>query len=334
MNYYKILKINRLIKNDRIKILGIGLLFLLRRRFFNVFLDPILLCNYKCVMCYFSDPNYKPNKTPLSKEMIEKVAKSFFNHALKLQIGCGAEPSLYKYNSLIIEQAKKYNVPHISFTTNGSLLDFDKISLMAESGLDEIILSLHGTTKEVYEKMMPGGSFEKLHDVLKSISKVKLQYPEFKLRINYTVNPDNIQDLRGIVDYLDDYSVDTLQVRPIRKLGDSVYTDFDIKRKQEEYARIINEIHRNCEQNNVVSLLTKKLPDENLRRSSLDIAKYTYCYVSPIYFGEEDFKPNGKSYYQFLRSNGFFKSIIRKVFFQKNTTYNSSVNFGNYDVNV
>ena len=46
---------------------------------------------------------------------------------MKLQIGCGAEPSLYKYNEKLIVLAKEYGVPQISYTTNGSLLDFDKI---------------------------------------------------------------------------------------------------------------------------------------------------------------------------------------------------------------
>ncbi len=334
MNYYKILKLNRLIKNDRIKILGIALLFLLRRRFYNVFLDPVLLCNYRCVMCYFSDHNYKPNKSTLPEELIEKVGKGFFNHALKLQIGCGAEPTLYKNNNLIIKQAKLHGVPHISFTTNGSLLDYDKILSMAEAGLNEIILSLHGTTKDVYEKMMPGGRFEKLHEVLNSIQRVKLLYPEFKLRINYTVNPDNIEDLRGIVSYLDDYKIDTLQVRPIRKLGNTAYSDFDIKRKQEAYSNVINAVHNKCVEKNVVSLLTRKLPDQKLSRNTLDIAKYTYCYVSPIYFGDRNFNPNELSYIRFLRKNGFLRRIMKDVFLTRNTKYDSSVNFGNYDVNV
>ncbi len=334
MNYYRILRLNSLVKSDRIKILGAGVLFALKRRYFNVFLDPVLSCNFRCMMCYFSDPEYKADKSRLEPEKIKLLADNFFKYALKLQIGCGAEPTLYLHNEEIIRQAKIYNIPHISFTTNASLLNYDKVYSLVKAGLDEIIISMHGTSKEVYETMMPGAKIEKLHEVLLSISEIKKDFPGFKLRINYTVNPDNIDDLAHFTSYLEKYKIDVLQIRPVRKLGNTAYSDFDLKRKQELYSEIITTLEVKCREHNTVSLITKELPGSILYRRTLDVAEYTYCYISPVHYGSEGFDPDKSTYRRFLRKSGIFKRVIKDVFLTANRKYQADVNFGNYDVNL
>ena len=74
----------------------------------------------------------------LSEQDMETIAKALFHRALKLQIGCGAEPSLYKiwYRSF----RQQYNVPYISLTTNGNSGQRNNYS-DGRSGLDEITLS-------------------------------------------------------------------------------------------------------------------------------------------------------------------------------------------------
>lgn len=333
MKYYKLLKLNSLISSNRLKILGVAILACMNKRFYSLFLDPVLACNFKCLMCYFSDPNYKPAKSKFQEESLEELAKSFFKHALKLQIGCGAEPSLYKYNAEIIRLAKKYKIPQISFTTNASLLNYEKIRELALAGLDEIIISMHGTSKEVYEKMMPGANYEKFNQILFDISQLKQEFPNFKLRINYTVNPDNISDLAGMGVYLKKYSIDILQIRPIRKIGNSVYNDFDLKREQELYTKIISDIETLCSELNIVRIITAKIPDSKLYQQKPNISDYTYCYVSPDYFGDKKFKKMNIAYRKFLFQNGFFKKVIKDVFFTRNKLIESDINFGNYDVN-
>lgn len=334
MNYYKILRLNSLIKSDRIKILGAGFLFVMRHRYLNVFLDPVLNCNFRCMMCYFSDPEYKPLGGRIEPEKLDLLAKNFFKNALKLQIGCGAEPCLYKHNNEIIALAKKYKVPHISFTTNASLLDFDKIRNLVVAGLDELTVSMHGTSKEVYEKMMPGAKIEKLHEVLAAVKEIKKDFPHFKLRINYTVNPDNISDLANFTDYLEKYSIDILQIRPLRRLGNSAYSDFNLKREQEQYSEIVTMLEKKCSELGVVSLITHIIPDEIIYRKTPDISEYTYCYISAKQWGDENFDPEKMTYHKYQRKTGFCKRVLKDVFFTRNRSTQADVNFGNYDVNL
>ncbi len=334
MNYYKILQLNRLVKSNRIKILGVAVLYIFKKPYLNVFLDPVLTCNFRCRMCYFSDPSYKPDKSRLDSQKINQIADNLFPYALKLQIGCGAEPCLFLHNEEIIAAAKKHGVPHISFTTNASLLDSDKIKSLAKAGLNEIIISMHGTQKEVYESMMPGAKYEKLHEVLGVISNIKEEYPHFKLRINYTVNPDNIDDLAKMDEYIEKYKINILQIRPIRKLGNSSYSDFDLKKKQHEYSQIVTNLEIKCREFDVVSLITKKLPEAQLYITNPDVAKYTYCYVSPIYFGADNYNPTNQNYREYLKKNNFLRNLLKDALFTRKRTIEASQNFGNYDVNI
>src|SRR5690606_19540283 len=97
MNIYKLLQLNRKIKSHRIKFLALYLLHTFNKRYLAVNLDPVMACNLRCKMCYFTDADYvKTLKGQFKDEELDQVAKTIFSRALKLQIGCGTEPTLFK----------------------------------------------------------------------------------------------------------------------------------------------------------------------------------------------------------------------------------------------
>lgn len=83
MNIYKVLKINQKIKSHRIKFLGLWLLSVFNKRYLSIQLDPVIACNLKCTMCYFSDPSFARSKEKgqLSLEKLENISNSFFKNA-------------------------------------------------------------------------------------------------------------------------------------------------------------------------------------------------------------------------------------------------------------
>ncbi|MDR0700787.1 MAG: radical SAM protein, partial [Tannerella sp.] len=198
-NIYTLLRIASLVRNERVKLLGIWIMHILGKRYTGIFLDPVLACNLRCKMCYFSDEEKRKNyRGSFRFEDIERIAKALFERALKLQIGCGAEPTLHKDLIKIIALGKQYKIPYISLTTNGNLLTKELISDAAEAGLNEITLSTHGLTKKTYEHLMTNGRFDLFRQTLQYIKEVKTLYPKFKLRINYTINNDNLEELSHI----------------------------------------------------------------------------------------------------------------------------------------
>ena len=175
-NIYNILRLDTQIKSRRLKLLGIWLFHVLGKRYIGVFLDPVLACNFRCKMCYFSDEEKRKSlRGTLKYEEIEAIAGSLFHRALKLQIGCGAEPTLHKDLVKIIALGKQYNVPYVSLTTNGNLLTKEQLAVAVENGLDELTLSAHGFTRETYEHLMTNGKFNLFRRLLADVAEIKKQ---------------------------------------------------------------------------------------------------------------------------------------------------------------
>lgn len=316
---YRILRLNTKIKSVRIKMFGIWLFHVLGKRYVGVFLDPVLACNFRCRMCYYSDDEKRSSyRGRLTFEEIEKLAAALFHRALKFQIGCGAEPTLHKDLMKIITLGKQYKIPYISLTTNGALLNRESLSEAVEAGLNELTLSVHGFTKKTYEYLMTNGHFETFKRLLADVSYVKERYPDFKLRINYTINNDNLEELNQIWEVLGD-EVDILQLRPIQNIGPSAYTDFDRTAIYEKYDDLLVPIVEECHRRNIICLVPGKENIVMLEESYEDnrLEQATYCYVSPQGCWDDDFDYQTDTFESYSRKYHRGRQLWRGIFKKK-----------------
>ena len=331
MNIYRLLRLNKKIKNHRIKFLGLFLLHKLNKRYLAVNLDPIMACNLRCKMCYFTDADYvKTLKGQLKDDDLKIIAKSIFGRALKLQIGCGTEPTLYKNLVKIVELGKQYNVPYISITTNANLLDEEKIEALLKAGLDEFTVSVHGVTKESYENFMKKASYNKFQNVFKAFSKLKSKY-KFKVRINYTFNKDNFYELSDFFEHFNAKSFDILQLRPIQNIGNTEYHDFDISTLAVDYVELIQSFKTTCRQNNIILLAPKNLPSLSVENQSSFIFDYTFCYISPNKFWKEGYNWREESFNNFSKKIGWSQILFSNIFKSKRQLRSLS-NHLNYEI--
>jgi MoaA/NifB/PqqE/SkfB family radical SAM enzyme len=317
MNIYKLLQLNRKIKSHRLKFLGLFLLHKLNKRYLAVNLDPVMACNLRCKMCYFTDKDYvKTLKGQFKDEDLDLVAKSIFNRALKLQIGCGTEPTLYKNLVKIVELGKQYNVPYISITTNANLLTEEKIEALLKAGLNEFTISLHGVTKESYENFMKKASYEKFQNAFKAFAKLKSTY-DFKVRINYTFNKDNFYELQDFFKYFNPKGFDMLQIRPIQKIGNTEYNDFDISTLESDYPSVISGIREQCKVNHILLMAPETLSTLEGENQSSFIFDYTFCYISPNKFWKEGFNWREESFNTFSKKIGWSQLLFSSAFKSK-----------------
>lgn len=331
MNIYKLLKLNRIIKSHRIKFFGLFLLHKFNRRYLAVNLDPVLACNLRCKMCYFTDEEYvKTLKGQLKDVELKHIAKTIFKRALKLQIGCGTEPTLYKNLNEIVALGKQYKVPYISLTTNANLLTKEKIEALIKTGLNEFTISLHGVTKDSYENFMKKGSYEKFQNAFKAFSELK-QYYSFKVRINYTFNKDNFFELKELFNYFSGDSFDILQIRPIRKIGNTEYNDFNLDSVKNEYPKLIEFISQKCKTNNITLLAPRTILEKSKINESSLILNYVFCYISPKYFWREGFDWKNESFNAFSKRIGWPNLLLKNVFKHKNNLKSESSRL-NYEI--
>ena len=287
-NIYNILRLGTQIKSRRLKLLGIWLFHVLGKRYIGVFLDPVLACNFRCKMCYFGDEEKRKSlRGTLKYEEIEAIAGSLFHRVLKLQIGCGAEPTLHKDLVKIIALGKRYNVPYVSLTTNGNL--------------------------------MTNGKFDLFRRLLADVAEIKKQHPQFKLRINYTINNDNLEELNRIWEVVGD-ELDILQLRPIQKIGESEYQDFDLTNIYARYDAILVPLIEECRRKHIICLAPDKQNIIVLEENDADdnsIEKITYCYVSPQECWQDEFDYRTETFESYAAAHHMGRKLLWKVFGRK-----------------
>lgn len=331
MNIYKLLQINRKIKSHRIKFLGLYLLHKFNKRYLAVNLDPVLACNLRCKMCYFTDADYvKTLKGQFKEDDLERVAKTIFNRALKLQIGCGTEPTLYKNLVRIVELGKQYKVPYISITTNANLLTKENIEPLLKAGLNEFTISLHGVTKESYENFMKKASYDKFQNALNAFVELKKSY-DFKVRINYTFNKDNFYELKDLFKYFNGKSFDILQLRPIQKIGNTEYSDFDVSSLENDYLSLIRDVRQQCSNHHITLMAPNSLSALKGKNDSSFVFDYTFCYVSPKKFWKDGFNWREESFNEYSTKIGWSKLLLSNAFKTKSQLRSLS-NKLNYEI--
>ena len=332
-NIYFLLKLNRYIKSIRLKHLGIYFLHITGKRYFCIFLDPALACNLRCKMCYFSDPEKRKTlKGTFQMSELNKLADALFHRILKLQIGCGAEPSIFPHNKELILLGKAKGVPYISMTTNANLFSDKDWWELVESGLDEVTLSLHGVTKEKYEYFMENASYEKFHASMSVLTKIKRDYPNFKIRVNYTVNKDNLNELSSFFQVFGNYAIDILQIRPIQKIGDSDYDEFSWEEIYEHYDSILDKIKIDCKERSITCMVPNKEDLIKSENEGSSIVQTTYCYASPQGIWHDDFNLETDTYETYAKRAKLGTRLLKNVFRSKKSFNKGKENL-NYEIN-
>ncbi len=136
---YQLMRLNRAIKDHRIKFAGVLLLNILRSRHLAVRFDPIMACNLSCRMCHFSNDEFRKTrkKGGFNSNEIDRLAKMFFPRTLQVVFGCKAEPTLYKDFPDLVKIAKSYGVPYVGLVSNGQLITEEHIKQLVNYGLNE-----------------------------------------------------------------------------------------------------------------------------------------------------------------------------------------------------
>jgi MoaA/NifB/PqqE/SkfB family radical SAM enzyme len=333
---YKLIKLNRLVRSYRVKFFGVWIADLVGLRHLFLRLDPVNACNLKCGMCYFSDKAYaKKIRGRFSENDLRRIATLFFSRTIQLVIGCAAEPTLYKDYVGLIQLAKNHHIPFVGFTTNGQLLDDNSIRKMVLVGLDEITLSVHGVTEESYEKFMVNSSFKKLHETLQLLTDYKTRYQKVlpEIRINYTVNADNLEELSNFFEIFGHYRINTLQIRPMVDVGNTSVPHKPMDQNTlDRYFEVLDKLRLKCVERKVVFLATKKDPNfDSYDKGTGYVLPAILRTIHPNKVWMKDFNWRKESYREFCKRTHWRRTLFNTVFGTKE--YFKKVNhYLTYDV--
>ena len=262
---------------------------------FNVHSKPhsILLgltndCNLACPYCFV-----KQDKQAMSYEIAEQSVKWVLNNIIDKEnidkptvIFFGGEP-LLMFDEIIVPLVENYgNKVNFSITTNGVLLDEDKVDFFYKNNVD-ILLSFDGL-KVIQNKQRPGKEIDSYNTIIKNIPYYILRYPNATMRM--TLTKDSIPYLFDTVIFAEELGFNKIVFVPnayeqwgieeekeydvqLQKIGLHIYKSFFNNKQPIRVAPIIetfNKIH--------LSLFNGLKFNNNIMRCGLGT---TSCAITP-----------------------------------------------------
>lgn len=339
MNIYRLLKQYAHVPEE-CKLMILFILHVLRRRYIGVYIDPVLGCNYHCLMCYYSNDEIRRTRHGrMTEQQIDNVGRALFSRVLKLQIGCGAEPTINMAGTMqLVRLGTKYGVPYISMTSNGVLLTYDKLQELVEAGLDELTVSLHGVRKETYERLMGNSKYEAFMELLQTIKRIKTRYPKFTIRINYTMNADNVDELSDFDTVFADVPIDVLQLRPIRNLGDSKYQNFDLTHVSECLDSVIRPLAERCKKKGILVLFPEQINIDRFEKRKTTpykeqvVSNFVYYNITAQSYATQNIHFDTEDYAGYCRRVHLGRQILKAFFSTKESQPTTLSNPLNYDI--
>ncbi len=181
-------------------------------------------CNLDCVMCARQIMKRKTGK--MSMELFKKIADEAAAEGCKgLRFIRYGEPLLNeKIFEMIAYTKKKGLLAHM--TTNGLLLNDEKIKAIFDTGLDSIIFSLQGTTRQEYELMRNNKQYDLLESNIKKVTEERKKRNSNKpfIQVTTTILDETDKQLRifyekweKIVDKVDNWHTTLERLKGIER---------------------------------------------------------------------------------------------------------------------
>lgn len=129
-------------------------------------------CNLRCVMCTrnFMTEEIGYMSWSLFKKVIDEGAKY---NLPSIKLNLRGEPLLHPELPKMVKHAKDKGILEVQFNTNGLALTEKKSEELIKAGLDRIIFSFDGATKETYEKIRTGSNFETVVNNIKTFVEIR-----------------------------------------------------------------------------------------------------------------------------------------------------------------
>ena len=310
-----LLRLNRSISSNRLKFMGVLLADLLNIRHIIVRFDPVTACNLRCQMCFFSNPEWREAEAGgrFTAEDIDILAREFFPRALSLSVGSAAEPTMHKGFVDVVRKGKEHGVPFVSVTSNGQLLTREHLHDLARAGLDELTLSVHGVRAETYERMMRKASHARFLRLLEMVDEVRSETRSrpFALRLNYTVNPDNLDELPDFFTVYGRFDIATMQVRPMVDYGGTEYKHKSMLPHMPKYLASLKVIKEECKRRGIRLLYNEDDPNYSTSNELAPVfLEGVRRIVRPGMVWAKDYDWSRESYRSYAARSGFRRKML------------------------
>lgn len=161
-------------------------------------IDPTNYCNLRCPFCPTGRGKGTRQPAKLGLNLFKRIMDTLGPYLIHIDFCNWGEPFLNENICEMIKLAKTFGI-NTKIDTNFNVFSEQMAEVLVESGLDEISLSIDGTSQETYEKYRRGGSFEKIMRNIDLLVKVrqKLQKKTPFMRWQFLVFKHNEHEIEN-----------------------------------------------------------------------------------------------------------------------------------------
>ena len=183
----------------------------------SITIEPVKGCNLQCRHCFVWLKHKGPVKL-MPFETFLKLEKTF-KSTRTLGFGGRGEPFLNPNLIDMVKFAKSIN-PNIKIwsLTNATLLSEELSKKIVNSGLDDLRISIDGSTAKSYEKLRPGAQFKDAIFNIRRLTKIKALLKKNKpsLTLFFVATKENITELSHLLDLAKNLSIGAIYVIKLR----------------------------------------------------------------------------------------------------------------------
>jgi len=180
----------------------------------GISIEPTNNCNLFCKECPTGTQTLTRKKENIETIIYEKIIDELHPYLTNIILYFQGEPYLNKSLFEIISYANSKNI-YTTTSTNAHFLNKENSIKTVKSGLDELIISIDGTTQNIYESYRKGGSLAKVLQSTKNILEAKKELKSSKPFVIFQflvfkTNEAQITDIKQLAKQL---KVDKLQLK-------------------------------------------------------------------------------------------------------------------------
>lgn len=170
-------------------------------------------CNLACTMCPHGDKDWKPVKGMMTVGMVERALIQG-RGIPSVKFNFRGEAGLHKDLASFVRYAKTLNYVDIQINTNLVAFSERRLKEICDAGLNRMIVSVDGATKETYEKIRVGSNYNKLISNLQYLHGLKKRP---KIRVQMTEQGENQHEVELFRKTFGQWA-DEVIVKPVRTL--------------------------------------------------------------------------------------------------------------------
>jgi len=208
-----------------------------------------LTCNLRCPECAIGGNLVNRAKGFMKFDQFRIIADKIQPFVKLCYLFNWGEPLLNPDIFKIIGHAASNFNAHIVISTNGLLLTETASQQLIDSGVSEVLVSIDGTSQEVYEKYRIGGNVEKALSSLKVLQRINLRRGDrVKITPQFIVFKHNQHEMRPFMEFCKSIGLSPFFKSPYIRNG-SEFSDSDypeLRRKRYPDIQSLRHAMRGC----------------------------------------------------------------------------------------